>query len=67
MTAQVHTIPAMPEPGSAPAKSMVWIPGGEFSMGSNDFYPEERPVHRVAVTGCRVPPLCESDRLPDLG
>ncbi len=28
---------------------MVWIPGGEFMMGSNDFYPEERPVHEVAV------------------
>ena len=26
-------------------------PGGEFSMGSEDFYPEERPVHRVAVEG----------------
>ena len=30
---------------------MVRLPGGEFLMGSNDFYPEERPVHRVAVDG----------------
>ena len=30
---------------------MVWIPGGEFSMGSEDFYPEEAPVHRVHVDG----------------
>jgi formylglycine-generating enzyme required for sulfatase activity len=30
---------------------MTWIPGGEFQMGSADFYPEERPVHRVAVDG----------------
>ena len=30
---------------------MVWIPAGTFLMGSNDFYPEERPVHRVAVDG----------------
>jgi formylglycine-generating enzyme required for sulfatase activity len=30
---------------------MVWIPGGTFVMGSNDFYPEERPVHRVTVEG----------------
>jgi sulfatase modifying factor 1 len=30
---------------------MVWIPGGEFLMGSEQFYPEERPVHRVAVDG----------------
>ena len=30
---------------------MAWIPGGTFLMGSADFYPEERPVHRVAVDG----------------
>jgi formylglycine-generating enzyme len=30
---------------------MVWIPGGAFLMGSNDFYPEEQPVRRVAVDG----------------
>jgi formylglycine-generating enzyme required for sulfatase activity len=30
---------------------MAWIPGGSFLMGSNDFYPEERPAHRVAVDG----------------
>jgi formylglycine-generating enzyme required for sulfatase activity len=30
---------------------MSWIPGGEFQMGSGRFYPEERPVHRVTVTG----------------
>jgi formylglycine-generating enzyme required for sulfatase activity len=30
---------------------MRWIPGGTFLMGSEDFYPEERPVHRVAVDG----------------
>jgi formylglycine-generating enzyme len=30
---------------------MVWVPGGEFAMGSNDFYPEEKPVRRVAVDG----------------
>jgi formylglycine-generating enzyme len=28
---------------------MVRVPGGEFLMGSDRFYPEERPVHRVAV------------------
>ena len=32
-------------------KNMVWIPGGEFLMGSNDFYPEERPVHTATVGG----------------
>ena len=29
--------------------NMHFIDGGEFEMGSNDHYPEERPVHRVAV------------------
>jgi formylglycine-generating enzyme required for sulfatase activity len=32
-------------------KNMVWVPGGSFLMGSEDFYPEERPVRRVAVDG----------------
>ncbi|AZG47307.1 formylglycine-generating enzyme family protein [Gordonia insulae] len=37
----------------APAarKGMTWIPGGTYWMGSDDFYPEERPVHQVAVDG----------------
>lgn len=30
---------------------MAWIPGGTFWMGSEDFYPEERPVHQVTVDG----------------
>ncbi len=30
---------------------MAWVPGGEFLMGSEDFYPEERPVRRVGVDG----------------
>lgn len=34
-----------------PADGMVWIPGGTFAMGSADFYPEERPVHRASVDG----------------
>ncbi len=36
-------------PEGAPPKGMVWVAGGEFLMGSNDFYPEERPVHGVVV------------------
>jgi formylglycine-generating enzyme required for sulfatase activity len=30
---------------------MAWVPGGSFLMGSQDFYPEERPVRRVEVDG----------------
>jgi formylglycine-generating enzyme len=32
-------------------EGMRWIPSGEFAMGSEDFYPEERPVRRVEVDG----------------
>lgn len=49
-----------PAPGLAPA-GMVWIPGGEFSMGSkdprgdlcggNEPMADARPVHRVYVDG----------------
>ena len=31
--------------------AMRWIDGGTFAMGSEDFYPEERPVHRVSLDG----------------
>jgi formylglycine-generating enzyme len=30
---------------------MRWIPEGTFGMGSETFYPEERPVHTVSVDG----------------
>ncbi len=30
---------------------MVWIPGGEFSMGGDESLPDARPVHRVYVDG----------------
>jgi formylglycine-generating enzyme required for sulfatase activity len=32
-------------------KGMREIPSGEFLMGSDDFYPEERPVHSEQVAG----------------
>jgi formylglycine-generating enzyme required for sulfatase activity len=57
--------PTIPNKTSAPAhspKNMVWIPGGEFSMGSEDPttgavcgghepMPDARPIHRVYVDG----------------
>lgn len=30
---------------------MVWIPAGQFLMGSDNHYPEEAPTHRVKVDG----------------
>jgi formylglycine-generating enzyme required for sulfatase activity len=32
-------------------EGMSWIPSGSFLMGSEDFYPEERPVRRVEAEG----------------
>ncbi len=43
-----HAAPNAPGP---PHAGMVWIPGGEFAMGDDRFYPEERPVHRARVGG----------------
>jgi formylglycine-generating enzyme len=38
-------------PGRPPAAGMVWVPGGSFLMGSQEFYPEERPVRGIEVDG----------------
>src|SRR5437868_13488693 len=43
----MSTVPQDPEA----IEDMACIPGGTFRMGSEDFYPEERPVHMVAVSG----------------
>ncbi len=44
-------VPATPQPAGTPPAGMVWIPGGEFTMGSVDplARPDERPIHRVRV------------------
>lgn len=36
---------------NAPARDMVWVPGGTFRMGSDLHYVEERPSHLVTVGG----------------
>jgi formylglycine-generating enzyme required for sulfatase activity len=36
---------------SPPHPGMKWIPGGTFEMGSNKFYSEENPAHKVTVDG----------------
>lgn len=33
------------------ASGLAWLDGGEFLMGSDGFYPEEAPAHRVRVDG----------------
>jgi formylglycine-generating enzyme len=38
-------------PSEPPFPNMLWIPGGTFRMGSNEFYPEESPIHEVTVGG----------------
>jgi formylglycine-generating enzyme len=40
-----------PPPGEPPFPNMVWVPGGDFAMGSDEFYPEESPVRRETVPG----------------
>ncbi len=42
---------AVATPAALPVEQMRWIEGGTFLMGSEDFYPEERPVRRVTVDG----------------
>lgn len=46
---------------AAPAEAppgMVWVPGGEFAMGSVDRLarPDEQPIHRVRVDGFWIDP-----------
>jgi len=38
-------------PGAPPDKDMLWIPGGTYLMGSEEFYSEEKPAHWVSVEG----------------
>ena len=45
------TTDAMRVPTEVCHQGMVWVPGGDFKMGDERFYAEERPVRRVTVTG----------------
>jgi formylglycine-generating enzyme required for sulfatase activity len=35
---------------------MIWIAGGSFLMGSDQFYPEEQPAHQSSVEGFWIDP-----------
>jgi hypothetical protein len=39
--------------GDSPSPGMIWIAGGEFSMGTDSDigWPDEKPAHRVRVDG----------------
>lgn len=43
--------PSVNRSHAARTRGMVRIEGGVFQMGSESFYPEEAPVHRVSVDG----------------
>jgi formylglycine-generating enzyme len=49
----VSTNPTAPKTNSSlpNTNGMAWIPGGTFSMGSEDGRPDEQPVHQVTVDG----------------
>jgi formylglycine-generating enzyme len=43
-------------PTARATDGMIWIQDGSFLMGSDDFYPEERPVRRVQTRGFWIDP-----------
>lgn len=46
----------------AHSDAMVYLPGGTFSMGSERFYPEERPVRKVRVDPFWIDPTPVTNR-----
>ena len=50
-SSQIESIKPVQSAGDT--KGMIWIPGGEFTMGTNSEKgrPEEKPAHRVRVDG----------------
>ena len=52
MSSQEISVAEVPSQiGTPPFPGMIWVPPKTYRMGSDDHYPEERPVHRVFVDG----------------
>jgi formylglycine-generating enzyme len=51
MSSQSQVSERAEAPQADPRADMVFVPGGEFRMGSDGHYPEEAPAHRVSVGG----------------
>jgi formylglycine-generating enzyme len=49
MSSQSQVSKRVETPQADPLADMVFLPGGEFRMGSDGHYPEEAPAHRVSV------------------
>ncbi|RPH56778.1 MAG: hypothetical protein EHM89_14925, partial [Acidobacteria bacterium] len=54
--------PDAPRKEEPPRPGMIRIPGGTFRMGSDRYYPEEAPVHRVTVDGFWIDPTPVTNR-----
>jgi formylglycine-generating enzyme len=51
MSSQSQVSERAETPQADPLSGMIFVPGGEFRMGSDYHYPEEAPTHRVSVGG----------------
>ena len=49
MSSQSQVSERTETPQADPLADMVFVPGGDFRMGSDGHYPEEAPAHRVSV------------------
>ena len=49
MSSQSQVTKPAQAPQPDPLADMVFVPGGDFRMGSDGHYPEEAPAHRVRV------------------
>lgn len=53
-TEDSHGLMNIEAPIAQRLEGMVEVPGGTFTMGSNDHYPEEKPAHKVKVAAFQM-------------